>query len=243
MNINLLVGTPMYGGACTMDYTQSLLNLSHALRDAGHSMFPGFIGNESLIQRARNALAWHFLRDPSYTHLLFIDADIRFRAQDVLKMLAADKPLLIGPVPLKGINWDTVKSAASRGESDLRAFTGHFNINPLPGHRMQDPDTPFEITHGGTAFMMIQRRVFVELLPRTEYYTNTTGSIPQGSQIRDFFRVEVDLNTHHLLSEDFYFCQSYRDIGGKVWCAPWVETGHRGAYMFEGQYAKSRLAR
>ena len=34
---------------------------------------------------------------PDATHLLFIDADIKFRVEDVVKMIQADKSLIIGP--------------------------------------------------------------------------------------------------------------------------------------------------
>ena len=72
--------------------------------------------------------------------------------------------------------------------------------------------------------MMIRRDCFETLKPHTPIYTNGGRSLPDG-EIKDYFRVEINKDTNHLLSEDYFCCHSYRQVGGKVWCAPWVETG------------------
>ena len=176
---------------------------------------------------------------PDATHLLFIDADIKFRVEDVVKMIKADKELIVGPVALKGYNWEEIRQAALSGEDDIGRTGGVFNINTLPGIEMEDEETPFEIEHGGNAFMMIRRDCLEALAPHTPYYTNGGASLPDGIEIKDYFRVEVDPEKKHLLSEDYFFCHSYRQIGGKVWCAPWCQIGHFGSHLFNGHYAKT----
>ena len=239
MNLHLVIGTPMYGGMCTSEYTQSLLNLSESANKSDVKLTTIFLGNESLIQRGRNTIAHHFMNLPDATHLLFIDADIKFRTQDIVKMIAADKSLIVGPVALKGYNWDEIRQAAVNGEDDIGRTGGVFNINKLPGIDMVDENTPFEIEHGGNAFMMIRRDVFETLKPHTPIYTNGGRSLPDGVEIYDYFRVEINKDTNHLLSEDYFLCHSYRQLGGKVWCAPWVETGHFGSHLFNGKYSRN----
>ena len=238
--IHLAIGTPMYGGMCTSEYTQSLLNLSESANNSeGVKLTTIFLGNESLIQRGRNTIAHHFMNIPDATHLLFIDADIKFRTEDIVKMIQADKSLIIGPVALKGYNWDEIRSAAINGEYDIQRTGGVFNINKLPDIDMVDENEPFEIEHGGNAFMMIRRDVFETLKPHTPIYTNGGRSLPDGVEIKDYFRVEINKDTNHLLSEDYFLCHSYRQVGGKVWCAPWVETGHFGSHLFNGKYTRN----
>jgi len=238
--IHLVIGTPMYGGMCTSEYTQSLLNLSESANNSeGVKLTTIFLGNESLIQRGRNTIAHHFMNIPDATHLLFIDADIKFRTEDIVKMIQADKSLIIGPVALKGYNWDEIRSAAIHGEYDIQRTGGVFNINKLPDIDMVDENEPFEIEHGGNAFMMIRRDVFETLKPHTPIYTNGGRSLPDGVEIYDYFRVEINKDTNHLLSEDYFLCHSYRQVGGKVWCAPWVETGHFGSHLFNGKYTRN----
>lgn len=81
--MHLVIGTPCYGGMMCTEYTQSLLSLKEACMQYGIKLTCIFLGNESLIQRGRNTIAHHFLRIPDATHLLFIDADQRFRANDI----------------------------------------------------------------------------------------------------------------------------------------------------------------
>ena len=239
MNLRLVIGTPMYGGMCTSEYTQSLLNLSESANKSDVKLTTIFLGNESLIQRGRNTVAHHFMNLPDATHLLFIDADIKFRTEDIVRMIQADKSLIVGPVGLKGYNWDEIRQAAINGEDDIGRTGGVFNINKLPGIDMVDENTPFEIEHGGNAFMMIRRDVFETLKPHTPIYTNGGRSLPDGVEIYDYFRVEINKDTNHLLSEDYFLCHSYRQLGGKVWCAPWVETGHFGSHLFNGKYSRN----
>ena len=239
MNLHLVIGTPMYGGMCTSEYTQSLLNLSESANKSDVKLTTIFLGNESLIQRGRNTVAHHFMNLPDATHLMFIDADIKFRTEDIVRMIQADKSLIVGPVALKGYNWDEIRQAAVNGEDDIGRTGGVFNINKLPGIDMVDENTPFEIEHGGNAFMMIRRDVFETLKPHTPIYTNGGRSLPDGVEIYDYFRVEINKDTNHLLSEDYFLCHSYRQLGGKVWCAPWVETGHFGSHLFNGKYSRN----
>ena len=239
MNLHLVIGTPMYGGMCTSEYTQSLLNLSESANKSDVKLTTIFLGNESLIQRGRNTIAHHFMELPDATHLLFIDADLKFRTEDVVRMIKADKSFIVGPVALKGYNWEEIRQAAINGEDDINRTGGIFNINKLPGIDMVDENEPFEIEHGGNAFMMLRRDVFETLKPHTPIYTNGGRSLPDGVEIYDYFRVEINKDTNHLLSEDYFLCHSYRQLGGKVWCAPWVETGHFGSHLFNGKYSRN----
>ena len=239
MNLHLVIGTPMYGGMCTSEYTQSLLNLSESANKSDVKLTTIFLGNESLIQRGRNTIAHHFMNLPDATHLLFIDADMKFRTEDIVRMIQADKSFIVGPVALKGYNWDEIRQAAINGEEDINRTGGIFNINKLPGIDMVDENEPFEIEHGGNAFMMLRRDVFETLKPHTPIYTNGGRSLPDGVEIYDYFRVEINKDTNHLLSEDYFLCHSYRQLGGKVWCAPWVETGHFGSHLFNGKYSRN----
>ena len=74
------------------------------------------LGHDSLITRSRNTLVSQFLNTPEATHLLFIDADIGFDAEQVHAMLAFDREFVAGIYPLKVIDWShpAIKRARDR---------------------------------------------------------------------------------------------------------------------------------
>lgn len=232
--MHLFVGTPCYGGMMCLEYTSSLLALKEACLKNNLELTCMFLGNESLIQRGRNTIANAFLKTNA-SHLMFIDADQKFVANDIAKMLKTDKGIIGGAVPMKGINWDRVREGAEAGHNRLDLLTGIFNVNELPGHQMLDANVPFQVKHVGTGFMLIARHVFDRLKPHVGWY------MKDGEKHYDFFKVQNVNN--ELLSEDYNFCHLYRQHGGTVWLAPWCQLGHFGAHCFNGQYAEANHAR
>ena len=235
--MHLAIGTPMYAGQCTAEFNRSATALALSLQKEGSRLTPIYLGNESLIQRARNTIAWHFLQTDA-SHLLFCDADTGFRVEDVARMVAARKPIIVGPCPMKAINWQRVATAVKAGvpPENLHLYTGIFNVVHLDGSRTVAADEPFEIARGGSGFMLIERGVFEELKPWVDIYLNKNpgDAMPLNAPVHNFFPVTV--KDGDLLSEDYGFCDLWRDGGGSIWAAPWCELRHVGAYTFSGTY-------
>lgn len=232
--IHLVVGTPCYGGMMCTEYTQSILALKEACLLNNVKLTCVFLGNESLIQRGRNTIAHVFLKMQDATHLLFIDADQKFNVKDVVRLLKADKGIIGGAVPMKGLNWDRIRQGAVLNHPNLSSLSGIFNVNKLDGHEMVDADTPFQVKHVGTGFMLIRRDVFEKLKPVVGWYHRK--EMFSNEKVYDFFKVQNVNN--ELLSEDYNFCHMYRELGESVWLAPWCELGHFGSYLFSGQYSQ-----
>ena len=238
----IFVATPMYGGQCAGYYTQSILEMSNFFRDKGIEISFSFMFNESLITRARNAMANAFLKSNA-THLLFIDSDIKFRAPDILRMLEVDKDVIGGIYPKKEINWDSVKKAMDAGveNKDLKHYTGSFVVNLVnyEGEVTVPVHEPVEIFNAGTGFLLIKREVFEKLEPLVPSYRNDVhdlGNTMKGQEeIHEYFATSIEPETGRLLSEDYHFCYIWRKAGGQVYAAPWAQLSHIGSYAFEGQ--------
>jgi len=238
----VFIATPMYGGMCAGFYTQSLLQSISVLAQAGVQTRFSFMFNESLITRARNALAHTFLKTDA-THLMFIDADIKFRPEDIVEMLRADKDIICGIYPKKEINWNSTKQAMDAGvpNEQLKSYTGSFVVNLVDyaGEVTVPVDKPVEIFNGGTGFMLIKRKVFAKLKKKVPCYNNDVGDLSgqlnNAEQIHEYFATSIEPGTNRLLSEDYHFCRIWRLAGGKVYAAPWAQLGHMGSYLFEGQ--------
>jgi hypothetical protein len=242
----VFIATPMYGGMCYGFYTQSLLQLNNVFREHSIPSLMSFMFNESLITRARNAMVYNFLKTDC-THLMFIDADIRFNANDVIPMLSADKDVICGIYPKKEINWGSVKNAMDAGVPDdqLRYHTGSFVVNlaNYEGSVTVPIDQPVEIWNGGTGFMIIKREVFEKLADQVPSYTNDVhdlgGTMKGADQIKEYFTTSIEPETNRLLSEDYHFCYIWRKAGGKIYAAPWTHLAHVGSFIFEGALTPS----
>jgi len=243
--IHLFIATPMYGGMCAGFYTQSILNLQNVFKNTGWTLSFSFMFNESLIPRARNALVQGFLKSGA-THMMFIDADIKFEASHIIHMVEADKEILCGIYPKKEINWESTKKAMDAGvpNDQLKHFTGSFVVNLVDySSEVTVPvNKPVEIWNGGTGFMMIKREVFDNLADKVPEYTNNivdlSGTL-KADTIKEYFATSIEEETKILLSEDYHFCKLARKHGMKVWAAPWAQLGHIGSYLFEGQLTPS----
>jgi len=90
--------------------------------------------------------------------------------------------------------------------------------------------------------MCIHREVFERMDEEglaPEYQDDKTKRVE-----RDFWRVGVrpTLDGHpRYLSEDWYFCQNWLDIGGKVFIDTRVQLGHIGAVAFPLQTQVAQL--
>src|SRR6202044_2042019 len=92
-------------------YAASLMKLQklvRSYRDFNIKML--FKDGDALIPRARASLVAQFLDDPSATHLLFIDADIGFEPEQVLRLLECGAEMCAAVYPIKRIDWDKVKT-------------------------------------------------------------------------------------------------------------------------------------
>jgi hypothetical protein len=242
---HLFIATPMYGGQCYGFYTQSILQLQTACKERGMDLSFSFMFNESLIQRARNALTLAFLKTNA-THMMFIDADIRFNPMDIFPMIEADRDILCGIYPKKEINWLTVRNAMANNvpQDQLKHHTGAFVVN-LVDYKPEITvpiNQPVEIWNGGTGFMLIKREVLEGMKDKLPTYTNNVMDLSQQMKedpITEYFATSIEAETNILLSEDYYFCKKAREQGYKVWAAPWAQLAHIGTYAFEGQLLQS----
>jgi hypothetical protein len=123
----------------------------------------------------------------------------------------------------------------------LKHHTGSFVVNLVDyqGEVTVPVNEPVEIFNGGTGFMLIKREVFEKLKDHVPVYLNDVldlaGTIGQRDEIHEFFATSIEPGTQRLLSEDYHFCRIWREIGGKVYAAPWCNLAHIGTYAFEGK--------
>jgi len=240
---SLMICTPMYGGVNHGLYMKSCLDLQSLCIQYGVNVKFSFLFNESLITRARNYLVDEFLYRSDCSHLLFLDSDIHFDPQDVIAMLALDRDVIGGPYPKKSIKWKSVKTALAKNPNlepaELDKVVGDFVFNPVKGTERFTVTEPLEVLEIGTGYMMIKREVFPKFeqaYPNLKYKPDHVGqeNFDGSRYIHAYFDTVIDPKSDRYLSEDYMFCQYWRNIGGQIWLCPWMRTSHIGTMHFRG---------
>ena len=104
--IKLYIGIPCYNNSISVPTFHSLHKLSKFFYKEKIDFNIFTLGQESLIPRGRNFLASKMYDDEeNYTHLLFVDADIGFEVQNLIRLIKHDKEITGGVYPKKNIYW------------------------------------------------------------------------------------------------------------------------------------------
>ncbi len=183
----------------------------------------GYIQNvcgSSNVPRARNELVAEFLAG-DYTDLLFIDDDMGWEPNDVVRLLASDKQV-IGGVGAKKCRLP---------DSDPRKWCMRMDKGrPF----VQDEMGAIQVDGIGTGFLKIERGVFEALAAaHPEWKRRGFAEMPDGARRRyhAFFRFEDDFEE---MGEDFLFCREWARLGGTIWADPAIRLVHVGEAEYGG---------
>lgn len=243
------IATPCYGGQLMEPYFRSVIKLMTFFNTQKIPLAFGTIANESLVTRARNVLVAYFLNS-DYTHLLFIDADIEFAVEDVMKLYAHNKDVVVGAYPKKGVAWDRIRSNMHNipldrplTDKEIAAFGSDYAIN----FQFIDRDAKtiavengiIKLHDAGTGFMMIKRDAILKMIkayPDLKY--NNDVQINNANGLSDkfyaLFDTMIDPKDRRYLSEDYTFCRRWQDMGGDIWLDPSISLNHYGHFCFQG---------
>lgn len=206
---------PCYGGMLTESTFMSFIRFSNTARQLGLDWTVETLTNESLISRARNTMTAKFLNTEKSTHLMFIDADIGWQPWHLLLLLHQDKDVIGGMYPLKSL---PVK----------------WCVNGFDGAKTEDDGRLQEVSKTGTGFLLIKRHVFEKLdeHPSVVPFQNDIGLDPVlNKYMKTYF--DTDVREGRYYSEDWTFCENWRDLGGEVWVDKRVLLQHSGTFVFD----------
>lgn len=241
------IATPCYGGALTEPYFRSVIKLMTFFNSHKIPLAFGTIANESLVTRARNVLLAYFLNS-DYTHLMFVDADIEFKVEDMLKLYVHDKDVVVGAYPKKGVNWTHIKNSIALdpkkelSPQQVGALGSDYAIN----FKFKSKETKtVEVENGliklhdaGTGFMMIKREAILKMIdnhPELKYNNDVQmGNVDLKDNFYALFDTMIDPVDKRYLSEDYTFCRRWQAMGGEIYLDPSISLNHYGSFCFQG---------
>lgn len=237
---HLYVATPAYGCKLFPQFALSVLQLQAACIKNRIQISIDLLGNESLVQRGRNILTARFLKSNA-THLMFIDADIAFSPDSVLKLLRSEKDVVSGVYAKKSIDWKQVV-AKRNGPEPVHQRGLDFNLNIVGDTKVTDGIV--EVLDTATGFLMIRRHV-IELMCDKYPDLWVKNDIAGGTGVDSYcaiFDCMIDLDTRRYLSEDYSFCRRWQALDGKVHADITIPLGHIGTHSFAISHAVSTAA-
>jgi hypothetical protein len=256
---HLVIMTPCYGGLCHVNYTICLMNTKKLLESENITLSVEFCRNDSLITRARNNIIGKAMNDLSITHFMFIDSDLTWNPNDILKLIRSDKSFIGGVYPLKNYNWSNIDnkllSTISRvkdtefsirqcltTEDILRSRVLKYNLNFISSSIEIDNNLT-KVRHLATGFMMFKREVITQM--QNEYsetkYTDDVGFLAEDKCEFAYALFDCAILDGHYLSEDWLFCERWRKIGGEIFVDVTIDLTHTGMEDYRGSLITSLL--
>ena len=250
---HIFVATPCYGGQLGEPYFRSMMRLAILCNKYDINFTVSTLANESLITRGRNTLVSFFMEHPEATHLFFVDADIEFDPNDMLRMVAYDKPVVVGAYPKKAINWNSIINAAREDKVEtsdtIEGHSSNYVVNfdflkdkdgkPMP--QIQIRDNLVKLKDAGTGFMCIKKDVIQQLFdnhPELKYANDINVDAKFEPHMYALFDTMIDPESRRYLSEDYTFCRRWQDMDGEVFLDPRTALNHVGHYTFRGNIRK-----
>jgi hypothetical protein len=239
MATTLFLSTPCYGGLCLQKYTESVLALQILASQSGVQLYIDTIENESLVQRARNVAVGRFMQKSDAQYFMFIDADVHFDPQSVIRLLQSGHELSVACYPKKFVDWNQAAEAVKKGDERNMAMLSASLVVNFGAEKVAIVNGFAPVLDGPTGFMLIKRCVFEKM--EKAYPELNCKNDHQNRDFDDYhaaFDCMIDPVSRRYLSEDYAFCRRWQQMGGKIYADTQTTLGHVGNLPFNGQLSE-----
>lgn len=218
----LFIGLPAYDFKISVKMAIALAEFCVKAQQHGVSIQMSNVSGCSVVSRVRNIIVNEFLESEA-EHLLMIDSDMTFNADDIFRMLAwsQTKPIVAGV------------GVARKKEKVYFSSLDQDEDNNIIMDRMG----LVKVKRVGTGFIMIQRKVFEVMRdahPEWKYMDQNTGKMLQS-----FFDFKSTPDGY--IGEDYVFCDRAHEHGFTAWVDPTIKLGHMGVMEYEGSFGEDFL--
>lgn len=219
----VLFATPCLTHQIHLDHFASFVDTHDLLVAKGIQHRATHIGGLPFIDHARNILCNRFLHEfPEATDLFFLDDDIGWPPEAVLRLLEHDVDVVAGVYPFK-------QDEGGFPASILADQTTH---QPLERNGL------IRAAHVPAGFLRLRRSVIRRMAEGQPTYPfrRSDGVIEITSNI---FRTGYDETTGERLGEDVDFCWRWAAMGGEMWIDPDIQFSHVGRKRWHGNFAEA----
>jgi predicted O-methyltransferase YrrM len=212
--MEVFLATPAYDGKVIPQFEESLKASLRVLRDAGIPAHWECLSGCCYLPIARNKLVKKFL-ESGMSDLVFVDADIEWEPDDLLRLLSHPVDIVAGPYRHK--TWEETYPVWYRTDDEHRPVIG--GLSDL-----------VECWTVPTGFMRMTRRVF-DLVDRHCGNALDVEEYNSFAQLKDTYRNYFDTGVYakQWWGEDTAFCRRWTiDMGLPLWVDPHIVLSHWG---------------
>jgi len=175
------------------------------------------------LGRSRNALAAEFLASPC-SHTLLLDQDVSFPPEAICQLVGRDPDIdVVAGIYHQRADYGSYPVRWDHSKQYLVA------VDPTTGEPSEDGLLDVEGVPAG--FMRLSRRCLERMSAAYESGWYADSSVSTGRAVSLF---EFSVQNHARYSEDIFFCQRWRELGGKVWVDPKLTLTHHGEKAWTG---------
>lgn len=225
----LLIACPSYNDTISVPTMKGIIELSLLLKKEKIPYNFFNVSGDSLVCRARNMVIASFIKT-GFSHMIFIDTDIGFTPNDVLKMMATGHEVVGGFYPKKKLCFDSIAQKAKGGSGHPYEY-----VTTLEGTKFNLNKGCIEVKEIGTGFLMLRRTAIDKLIkayPNLKYKTQYCTPEQNPEDFYAFFDTAIVDDIY--LSEDYYLCHLWRKLGNKVYGFIDAKLTHTGGFYYEG---------
>lgn len=203
---------PLLDGKVSDAFLVAMMKFVVISKDLGIQFSIDTMKYDALITRVRNNLVARFMTNPHATHLMFLDSDMIFDAEYIVRLLIARKDIVGAVYPMK-------------------TLPPTYDFNPL-----ENPDGETDlisVSELSTGFMMIKKGAISKMMdshPELKYIDKemVKEAMPYTYAL---FDTSIDVMNNYL-AEYQTFSRRWTDLGGKLYADVGLKIDHIGQVAF-----------
>jgi hypothetical protein len=194
----------------------------------------------SLVTQGRQLCVSGFM-ESSCTHMLFIDSDISFNYKMIERMVNYNKEICLVPYPIKGLDFDKIKSRIKEGSTlDPRVLGNQYTMSVPDPSNVKVENGFIEVERGPAGCMLIKREVIEALIKEYPEFTINQHTLIDGKLVKrkhmyNFFDTYWNKDDKTYTGEDFYFCKLCKHAGIKMYALVDEYISHHGEFSYTGR--------
>lgn len=236
--ISIFVATPVHSDVSIHYYKSSLEFQKECFVRKIPVMFQ--VMKSSLVTQGRQLCVSGFMGTKS-THLLFIDSDISFNYRMIERMLNYDKDICLVPYPIKGIDFEKIKTRIKQDSTlDPKVLGNQYTLSVPNPNNVKVENGFIEVERGPAGCMLIKRSVIDTLIKEypeftIKQHTLIDGKLVTREHMYNFFDTYWDPKEKTYTGEDFYFCKLAKHAGIKMYALVDEYISHHGEFSYTGR--------